>query len=80
MAYTRASQAAALDGKVTGAVFAAPPDAPHRQLLSALVAEGLLSPAGAYRPGKGQADVLRSLAVPSVTQETLHRVCWTLGL
>ena len=80
MAYTRASQVSALDGKVTGGTFAAPPDAAHRQLLSALVAEGVLTPAGAYAPGKTSAHLTRSLSVPSVTQETLHRVCWTLGL
>jgi hypothetical protein len=80
MAYTRSSQQAAIDAKVTAATFAAPPDQNHRQLLAALRAEGVLTGAGAYAAGRTSADVLRSLSVPSVSQETLDRVAKAMGL
>jgi uncharacterized protein YciI len=80
MAYTRLSQQTAIDGKVTGGTFAAPPDQNHRQLLAALRAEGVLTGAGAYAAGRSTADVLRSLSVPSVSQETLDRVAKAMGL
>lgn len=80
MAYTRSSQQAAIAAKVTANTFAAPPDANHRQLLAALRAEGVLTAGGAYAAGRTSADVLRSLSVPSVSQETLDRVAQAMGL
>jgi isopentenyl diphosphate isomerase/L-lactate dehydrogenase-like FMN-dependent dehydrogenase len=80
VAYTRSSQSAALHAKVGANAFNPPADANHRQLLSALVSEGVLTPGGAYAAGKGQASILKSLNVPSITQETLDRVAQTMGL
>jgi hypothetical protein len=80
VSYTRSSQQTAIDGKVVANTFAAPPDQNHRQLLAALRAEGVLTGAGAYAAGRTSGDVLRSLSVPSVTQETLDRVAKAMGL
>jgi hypothetical protein len=77
----RAATAATLHAEIGGSTYAAPPTATHAALGQALKALGVLDPAtGAYLPGRTQADVDRALAVPSVAQEQLLRLCAARGV
>ncbi len=76
----RAQSAATLHAEIGAATYSAPPSATHAQILAALRAEGVLDATGAYRTGKGMADVVRAVTVPSVTQETLERLLKARGI
>lgn len=80
MPKVNSATAATLNTEIGGNTYAAPPSAAHRQILSALVAAGVLTTGGAYVGGKGQADILKVLSTPSIVQETLERVCLTRGI
>ncbi len=77
---TRAQTAATIDAEITGGTYAAPPTAADAEILSTLVAAGVLTPAGAYVVGRGIADLLQVLSVPSIFAETLERLDLTRGI
>jgi hypothetical protein len=78
---TRGQTASTLHSEITANTYGSPPTVTHRMTRQALATLGVLNPAtGAYLPGRGQADVDRALAVPSVAQEHLLRLCAARGV
>lgn len=77
---TKAQTAATLHSEIGSSTYASPPSAAHRQILAALRADGILTASGSYASGKGQADLLKTLSVPSITQETLERLAGSRGI
>ena len=77
---TIAARSSSVHALITGGTVAAPVSAPQKQLAAVLKAMGVTSAAGAYLPGKSQADLTREMAVPSIHSETFHRVADALGV
>ena len=51
------------------------PTVPNKKVaLSAMVAKGILTPAGAYAAGKGQADLERALGAPDPVTTVLESI------
>jgi hypothetical protein len=77
---TVAQKTASVHSMIQGSTLAAPPTASHAALAAVLKSAGVLSPAGAYAAGKGQADLQRILQVPEILQEIAHRQANALGV
>jgi hypothetical protein len=77
---TPRQKAISIHALVQASTLAAPPTPAHAGLASVLRSAGVLTPAGAYVAGKGQADVERSLQVPEIQSEISMRYANAIGV
>jgi len=77
---TKTQLAAIIHGEVGTGTYTTPPSTQHSQLGAALKAAGVLKADGTYVAGKGQADVLAALNVPTITSDVIERAAKSRGL
>lgn len=77
---TKAQLAALIHTEVGTGTYTTPPTTQHSQLGAALKAAGVLKADGTYVAGKGLADTLSALSVPTITSDVIERAAKSRGL